>query len=308
MLEDVGARRIPGNQTVCRRRRAHSRRGGKRVAARVDQAANLRARDAKALVRALERQLDCREVRIHACVERTKLQVVADGLRCVRITRVYEWQHGRREGRALRCILLRTFGRNLAHLVRIPEGALHERHRHQAHDLLDYRTHISTPTATKENLSKLELLEEEHIHLRGARRRIPCAAASAKVFAALVRKTVQQLSRLRATRALERSRVERDSLVQRVHRITIVRVRVAVCAIRAHHTVVVSILQLADHIHPHVHVHGALLDCLDAGFVAKRTEVVRAMVSRRPRHQSTRQSGRDEHVGVVKVPEVAVEL
>eukprot|EP00964_Phaeocystis_antarctica_P079181 scaffold49315_cov67-Phaeocystis_antarctica.AAC.1 len=116
----------------------------------------MRARDAEASVRLLERRLDsarvglrARDVRARGLVvdRRAELHVVSDRLGRGSVASVHERQHGRGERRALRRVLgglvaeLVVDAAGLADLPRVAERALHERHRHDADDLVDDRTH-----------------------------------------------------------------------------------------------------------------------------------------------------------------------
>ena len=216
MLHDVRAR------VVARDRRVASARRGRRVehgAGAVHQRAHLVARDAEARVRLLEGRLDRREVGVRARVEEAELLVGADRGRRRRVAVVDEREHGRGEDGALRRILRRAVSSHHADLVRVAQRALHERHRHQADDLVDDRTHLRALALLEHASALIKEREEVEVDLRRARGGGAGAAARAEVAAALLGEAVDELAAAAAALelTLERARVEGDALVPRVH-------------------------------------------------------------------------------------------
>ena len=196
VLRHVRARHVAGNHRRLVRAR---RRIGDVGVDRLGQAAHLRARDAEARVHVLERRLDRGEVGVAsgdggaARREQAELEVVAHHGGRRRVAVVHERQHGRGERRALRRVLRRRHvSPGLAVLVRVAERALHERHRHQADDLVDQRPHRRAtaqlqPVATRgEQAAGLEQLAVDHRDAAGP--------ARAEVGAPLLRQPVQQLA------------------------------------------------------------------------------------------------------------------
>eukprot|EP00964_Phaeocystis_antarctica_P083807 scaffold52750_cov55-Phaeocystis_antarctica.AAC.1 len=126
-----------------------------------------------------------------------------------------------------------------------------------------------------------------------------------------VPKFSHRFSASRYIRALERARVEGHALVPRVHRVCRRRVLVAVVLGVGSHTgvaVVDRVLELADDVHPHVHVRRTLLGRLPARLDAQFHEVVRAVHAALEGHALASERRRHPLVGVVEVAVVVVEL
>ena len=202
------------------------------------------ARDAEASVGVLERRLDrskvghrARDVSAGGGIEdQAELHVVGDDGGGRGIAGVHHRQHRRGESGALRRVLGLLLRCNVADLVRVAERALHERHRHQADDLLDDRPHLGAVALLQQVAARGEQaagLEELAVDHRDAAGRAARRAARAEVGAPLLRQAVDHRAcRLGGGvmhRALERARVEGHALVPSVHRDRAICVLVALC-------------------------------------------------------------------------------